>query len=670
LEGELEYLRQDRSELRTRLAERDQQLDQLRAHVDRREQQWTEREQQWTEREQQWEHQRAALSQQIGHLEAKVGDLALQLKISQKKVPSSEKGAPLAKTPPKTTDGSGANDGSNGGGGDGKPNAGAPSSGTPSQQKVKYLHALRRERPEDPAKDFDSRQAYWESVGSDADLIPAPATIFASRLFAMTQEDKAFAFTTEQRLALFGRAQGLHSKTDETTVYDLRLSLVQVTCTNENLHELGGGSLYVRKGHALGPAGFRLSWETLATVVTFVAEYGFPMERLAKAVGHDYFTSANISRWCIRSAISLVDVYIALGKALGARDHLRMDDTSALVLALRAEARAGLVADKQMNGEQWEAYLNKLRKNKRKAALIVPVIEAFGRVAERADKTGAKISVNVTLVSGQLIASDYRSKVYFYRTHFGQAGNLLSRMLEHRPSAATLAKIVVQSDCSAQNHLEAEVAKAFDVTYIGCTSHARRPIFRYKNKDEPLCFYLLRCFAALAGVEARIAAGPRTHQRILRHRQRYSAKIWALIKAVCQAVVDEKPHPIAGKPKWRKDDKLYDACLYIIWHWDALTFHLNDPRLDPDNNAIEQGLRGEKIIENSALFRHSELGRIALDIHRTFIATCNACSLEYRQFLRYVMNADAKDVKARPEAFFPHAVAATIRAPPDSDEPS
>ena len=661
LESELAHIRQDRDELRDLLKRRDQQLEQMQTNIDVREQEWGRQlaqiERQWSDREQQWQHQREVLSQQINQLETKVGDLGTQLKIALKIEPSSEKGAQLAKQP-----GHGGNSGGDGGGG-GAPSNKSPGGDAPLRQKRKYLGIFKRPRVADPADEWALKQAYWQSVGSDPHLIPAPATIFGSRLFTTPLEDKASSFTAAERLKLFGRVKGLHSTKDHTTIYDLRLSLAEISCTQENLRPLAGGQ-HCRKANALGPAGCQMSWQTLATVVTLVAEYAFPMERLAKAVGHDYFTSANISRWVIRSATALVNVYVAFGKGLANCSHLRMDDTSALVLALRAEARTGLIPDKAMTGEEWEAYLDELRKSEQKAALLVPVIEAFGRVSQRADEKGAKIGVNVTLICGQLVADDYRAKVYFYRTHFGQAGNLLSRILEYRKTSAP-ASIKVQSDCSSQNHVEPEVAKRIKVTYVGCSSHGRRPIFRYRDRDEELCYYLLRCFAALANIEAVIKRGPLTHDRTLRYRQRYAARIWGLIKGVCQAVVDEVAHPITGPSRWRKGNKLYDACLYVLRHFDALTHHLTDPLLEPDNNAIEQGLRGEKLIESSTFFRKSELGRIALDIHRSFIASCNACHLSYHDFLQIVMTADPGDVAAHPERYFPHAIAlARARDPP------
>jgi len=347
---------------------------------------------------------------------------------------------------------------------------------------------------------------------------------------------------------------------------------------------------------------------------------------------------------------------------------LKTDDTSSLVLELRAEAKHGLIPDSKMTGEEWQQYLEeraeKLEKNN--IDLVTKVIDAFGRVSQKARGEGAKTSVNTTIISGRLDPCDYRSTAYFYRTHFGQAGNLLSRILEYRHKNDAK-KIVIQGDLSAQNHIEAAIAESLAITYIGCTSHGRRPFYRYRNRDPQLCFFMLRCFAVLARVEILILAGPVTRKRILRIRGRYSAKVWELMKEVCTAVINGERHTLADNKVWKKDDKLYEACAYIVRHFEELTYYLSHAEIDADNNSSEQGLRGEKLIEGASYFRQTENGRIALDIHRTMIACCNVCGLGYDTYLRYVGEADQQQIEADPERFFPHAVAQAlaVRDPPD-----
>jgi hypothetical protein len=85
-----------------------------------------------------------------------------------------------------------------------------------------------------------------------------------------------------------------------------------------------------------------------------------------------------------------------------------------------------------MSKEAWDKYLKDLGEST-DTDLISDVIKVFGRVSQTVDGKAAKVSVNTTLVSGHLDHTNYNSTVYIYRTHFGQAGNLLSRILKHRP---------------------------------------------------------------------------------------------------------------------------------------------------------------------------------------------------------------------------------------------
>jgi hypothetical protein len=489
-------------------------------------------------------------------------------------------------------------------------------------------------------------------------------------LFDYYEETRDFSFTQEEREDLFGYSKGLHSKKTASTIYDLRLTAVKIECLKETLRSLSGEVSYTKK-HSLGPEGSQMTWSALAKLVRLIAEYAIPMERVAKLIGQKYFGSSQISKWFIKSAAYPLPIYIAAGKHLALSGYLKMDDTSGLVLNMRNEAQKGLVADKQMTGEEWEAYQKEVKEHCLKRFgidLVTPVLDAFGRVSQRVGGVEAKTGLNITLISGKLVHTDHKSKFYFYRTHFGQAGNLLSRILEYRPKNY-LAELTIQSDCSTQNNIELEIASMINAIYIGCLHHARRPCFRYRDRDPGTAFCLLRCFAILARLEEWIQRGPLTEKRILKLRKRYGRKIWALMLWICHSVVKGQQHPFAKNKKWKKGDKIYSACAYMLRHRKKLTYYLGQADLDPDNGTSEQGLRGEKLIEASAHFRKSESGRIALDIHRSMIASCNACGLQYEDYLQEIFAAGDL-VKEKPEQYFPHVIASTQRARASPNTPT
>lgn len=638
---------------RLRWEEREQQLQEL---IDLERRRWEEREQQWEEREQQWTQERDGTKAEIEDLKRKMQELCLQLKTAMGIERSSEKGSAIPS--------------GNAGGASGSDRPGSKPVAIlqePSVHERKY-HLLLKRPCSDRRQGSEGLQEWLLAIGSESELVPAISDIFGTPVVSLREEEQDFSFTQEEREQLFGTCRGLHSKREESTVYDLDILVQKTTCRREVLTDLRSGLRHA-KDKSLAPKGSRLSWAAMAKIATLVAEYAFPMERLSTAIGIPYFSSANISRWFSRSATTMVYPYIALGKSLGQLAYLKTDDTSALVLKMRDEAESGdLTPDRQRSGEEWETYLEQ----RGETDLVALVIDAFGRVAERADGNGAKLSVNTTVISGKLDPLDHRSMVYFYRTHFGQAGNLLTRILEYRPANQKWRQLVIQGDLSSQNHVEPSVSAHLDIVYIGCASHARRAFFRFREQDRSLCFFVLRCFAIIARVEAIIRNAPMSKERVLHFRSSYSAKVWQLLVEVCQAVIAEERHPLVSHHIWKKGDRLFGACSYLVNHFPALTFYLEHAHLDPDNNSSERSLRGEKLIEGSSYFRQTERGRVSLDIHRTMIASCRACGLPYETYLRAVNDADRSDVETHPERYFPHILAHTMpsRAPPAEEEAS
>jgi hypothetical protein len=637
-------------------------------------QQWQQDRQQWQQDRQQWQQDHDKTQKQMDHLNKKVEDLVIQLKIAMKIIPSSERGKGL--NTPEAAVSDNKNTGSDGNGGDDSNNEGPGPKPEPtpkeSHHEMRYRLAIARPRAELPQglQLSDSLQQWLLDIKSDRELIPAPAKIFGTQIISLIEKTQDFSFTAEERQKLFGTNRGLHSKKETSIVYDFEMLIQQINCQREVLTDLTTG-LRHSKDKSLAPKGSRLSWAALAKITTLVAEYAFPMERLSTAIGIPYFSSANISRWFAKSAKNMVHPYIAMGKSLGEMSYLKTDDTSTLVLQLRTEAKKGLTPDCQMSGDKWGKYIDERAAGVGKSSvdLVTDVIEAFGRVSQTVSGEKAKTSLNTTVISGRLNRYDYSSTVYFYRTHFGQAGNLLSRILEYR-SQKNLAPIVIQGDLSSQNHIESAVAAHFSINYIGCASHSRRPFYRYRDRDKQLCFFMLRCFAILARVELMIKHGQMKQERVLRLRRSYSTKVWRIMESVCRSVLAGEHHPLADNNLWKKRDKIYAACAYIVKHIKELTYYLDHPEIDPDNNSSEQCLRGEKLIENAAYFRQSENGRIALDIHRTMIACCNVCKLSYETYLRYISNAEEAKIASHPEQFTPYAVAQALssRDPPKSTD--
>jgi hypothetical protein len=348
---------------------------------------------------------------------------------------------------------------------------------------------------------------------------------------------------------------------------------------------------------------------------------------------------------------------------------LRADDTNVLVLEMKKYAKTKeFKADAELGEQEFEEYLDRMEELNREKGipnLVAPVARELGRISQYISEDGGKKGVNLTLISGRPF-EDGRSTIFFYRTHFGQAGNLLSRILEKRSQKST-GEIIIQTDCASANNIEKSVQRYLKIIQAGCYFHARRPFAKYCEQDEDLCYYLLRAFALIAANEERAFRGPITRERIL-HYRRHEKMIWKIIKKVCETIVEGEMHQYAGNKIWKKGSGLYGGCQYIITHYKKLVYYIDHPELFSENICIERNLRPEKMIEDAAKFRFSESGRVALDITRTMIATCRSAEVDFKNFLEHIFHVDPQDVLKHPERYTPfrYGQDERMRAPPFS----
>ena len=470
----------------------------------------------------------------IGKLEAKVDTLKSDLSILTRRSPSSEKGRYGS-----GDDGFGSSGQPGGGGGNNNPpNSNSSDSGAPSAKgcnQKKYQEQLKRLSGTGikSGKDYRipwERQEFLRSIGSDCGLLP-PAEGFQNNAVceeSIVEAPVTLRFSEMERLELFGQIRGLHSSYDEVVRWNLQLIAAQTHYRHETLTNFSTG-VSQRKQSTVGPPGTRLTWQALDIINQLHHRFNLPISRIESIIGIPYFSSSNISRWLMLEIEREELIYCRLGSELSGCSYFNMDDTNTLVIAMREAAKSVYFkADADLTGEELE------RRNGELHPLVAKMAELFGRVSQYADGEGGKRKVNLTVIIGQTDPKDSRSTIIFYRTHFGQAGNLLSRILENRSRGDKHESIFIQGDSSAQNHVEKKVAGQFKLTYVGCMHHARRPFKRYKSKDEELCSYLLRAFAIISSIERRILADKVTEIRILQLRAK-AHYVWEIIKRVAGA---------------------------------------------------------------------------------------------------------------------------------------
>jgi hypothetical protein len=438
-----------------------------------------------------------------------------------------------------------------------------------------------------------------------------------------------------ERMYEFGKEQGLHSKFDTTKRVDLRILVNDITYEVETVTDPKTGKSVRASMDDVGPAGSQLTWRAIAVLIKIVIGFAIPINRAALMIGQPEFTSGKICRTLRWAATLFLPIYLYLAEALADAWILSGDDTKTKIIDVR-EAGEDTLARR--------------------------IDDQLGWTWPKADGTGDKQGLNVSLLMGRSEKLDPTSTIRFFRTHQGSVGNLLTRLLEWRsPKAGPL---IFQGDLSTTNLPGEALREKFKLKVAGCGSHARRPFWRYREDDELLCYFMLRGFLALSRVEALIDAKGRTEANVLKLRDRYSRKLWQALRNRCIAAVTGKS---PGRFTFKSDDdfapdvwppgtELNRAAQYVINHFTELTFYLDNPFLKFTNNGSERALRIEKCFLSSSKFTKTRLGRAVVDVLRTINATCTAARIDLADYLRYVYK-HRDQLQEYPERFTPYAVA-------------
>ena len=442
-----------------------------------------------------------------------------------------------------------------------------------------------------------------------------------------------------ERMREFSKEQGLHSSFDKTKRMDLELRVTEIAYEVETVTDPETGKSVRASMEDVGPEGSTMTWRAIANLIKFVVGFAIPINRAALLIGEPEFSSSQICRILKWAAQLLLPIYMHLPEELAQSSILSGDDTKTKVLELESRGEGSLAS-------QIEDHL--------------------GFTWPKADGTGDKRELNVSLLIGRSNPLDPLSTIRFFRTHQGSVGNLLTRLLEWRePKSGAL---IFQGDLSTTNLPLMELRKKFALTIAGCGAHARRPFWRHRKDDMHLCYFMLRGFLALSRLESRIDAKGRTTKNVLYYRGRYGKMIWTALRNACEAAT-EGSFPGTYKPFegayefdcWPPGTDLHRAAMYVINHFDELTLYLSNPFLKYTNNGSERALRIEKCFLSSSKFTKTRDGRAVMDILRTINATCTAAGLDLTVYLRVVFK-NRKRLHETPELFTPYAVARQLKS--------
>jgi hypothetical protein len=484
----------------------------------------------------------------------------------------------------------------------------------------------------------------------DAAFKRSAEAVFTGNLAESYEEDAKLRVA---RVNNFENPKGLHSASDDRTRYEYGVTTKTIRLSVETVTDPRTGKSVTASTDEIGPPNSQATWTAIANTIIAVIGYAIPINRLALMLEKacPYFTSTRICSYIKMSAELFQPIYSCLGEEkLPECNVFQGDDTKTRVIEIEKALKNG--------GELQEPPVD---------SLIAKVSEVFGRVFNKKRGIGKKRSLNVSVVIGKSDVADPRSYIFFFRTHLGTFGDLLSKMLETRSPKKKALTIV--SDLASTNFLSPAIYAKFSVTHAGCAAHARRPFWRHKKKDERLCYWMLSAFLVLEQIEDNIDELGRTRERILRYRHRYSRKVWSAMLKRCHSVVrGEKTYG----HYWPKTSDLYIACNYIINHFSELTRYLDDPHLPSNNNLSERVLRWDKVMQDASKFRMTEAGRLHVDILRTIVHTCSAAEIELKDYLKFVFKNRDK-IENKPSDYTPYAYALLqdkLRAKDPAPQPS
>jgi hypothetical protein len=525
-----------------------------------------------------------------------------------------------------------------------------------------------------------SPQNYWLSIGSASELIPPAEDLMGKGSAREIDSTRNLRFTGKEKEQVFKKEKGLHQSYDKSTRYDVALTVEKITVIHETLRDEsqpgeGHQCLTVRKTCNSFLPNSQVTIGTLIFMIKLHNELKIPLRRIERLFPQSYFSAENIGRWISWAAEQLLPIYLHLADLLKLCKYLRTDDTNTFSLQLIKETKlATHKADVDLSAKDWERFFDEnatKAKKQRRPDLKTPVTKRLGRVAQYANGKGGKIKVNLTLLAGQSDESDWRSMICFYRTHCGQAGNLISRiffpikipkvekeLVEKADESSEEFDIFVQSDCSGQNNIEEGLRDKVRVTQVGCSDHARRPFKRYASEDENLAYYCLIQFFEIYRLEREIKCGPLIAERILKIRSS-ALEFWNKLLDISKIVTAGQCCPIVKNRVHASSSNLFKGCQYICNHFDKLTLYLNHPQICQTNGYSERKLRVEKLFVNSSKFSFSELGSISKDILQTMIATAIGAGTTPEEYFGWVLNQPKSEISASPHLYTPLAFVKT-----------
>lgn len=201
-------------------------------------------------------------------------------------------------------------------------------------------------------------------------------------------------------------------------------------------------------------------------------------------------------------------------------------------------------------------------------------------------------------------------------------------------------------------YVQADAASTFDDLFlsgrrleVGCNAHARRKFFEAKKSSPKEAAFALATYRKVYEIEARVReASP---EKRLEARQTETKPLLAAFDAWLDELAVSSAL-VPGTP-------LATAVGYARNHRVAQRRFLDDPRLSPDNNAVERALRLVAVGRKNWLFAGSEQAAYDAATLYTLVASCKELEIEPWHYLHDVIKRRAADPNGSASALTPRA---------------
>ena len=283
------------------------------------------------------------------------------------------------------------------------------------------------------------------------------------------------------------------------------------------------------------------------------------------------------------------------------------------------------------------------------ASLLRPIVGEVRRSVLSRDVVGTdETGVRVVYDKTDPARGTRNARIWVYR---GLPGEVLFTISETKAKKDEDGPLAVLEHY--QGFVQADAAGTFDDLFlagsgrveVGCNVHDRRKWVEAKASNPQEAAFALATFRAVYEIEARVRdASP---EQRLAARQTETKPLLA--------VFDEWVDALAASPALVPGTPLAKAVGYSRNHRVALRRFLDDPRLSPDNNAVERALRLVAVGRKNWLFAGSEQAAYDAATHYTLVAGCKDLGIDPWEYYHDVIKRRVADPSASAAALTPRA---------------